>query len=48
MSSVNEPIILDLYADWCEPCKKLTPRLEKKVNSIEKIKMIKINIDKCA
>lgn len=22
------PVILDCYADWCEPCKKLTPVLE--------------------
>ena len=22
------PVILDCYADWCEPCKKLTPKLQ--------------------
>ena len=26
------PIILDCYAKWCEPCKKLTPVLEDMVN----------------
>jgi thioredoxin len=24
----QKPIILDCYADWCGPCKKLTPVLE--------------------
>ena len=23
------PILLDFWADWCEPCKVLTPLLEK-------------------
>lgn len=45
--STKDPIILDLYADWCEPCKKLTPKLESRVNSLENVKLVKINIDKC-
>jgi thioredoxin-like negative regulator of GroEL len=24
------PIVLDCYADWCNPCRKLTPLLEEK------------------
>jgi thiol-disulfide isomerase/thioredoxin len=28
MDELNTPIILDCYADWCQPCKKLTPILE--------------------
>lgn len=28
------PVILDCYADWCEPCKKLTPVLETLVSDL--------------
>jgi thioredoxin len=43
----SETLLIDFYADWCGPCKKLTPRLEKRVNeSGGKIKLLKINIDK--
>lgn len=40
------PIILDCYAEWCGPCKKLYPILEEKVKNLEgKVKMVKLNID---
>lgn len=25
----DRPVILDCYADWCSPCRKLKPMLEK-------------------
>ena len=30
--SFQVPVLLDLWADWCEPCKQLSPMLEKLAN----------------
>ena len=46
MDVKDKPIILDFYADWCAPCKKLTPKLEQATQDAEgKFKLIKCNID---
>jgi thioredoxin-like negative regulator of GroEL len=46
MDEKKVPIILDMYAEWCGPCKKLTPILEQLTNDHEgKFKLIKVNID---
>ena len=40
------PIVLDVYADWCAPCRKLTPILEEMVNALDgKVKLVKVNAD---
>ena len=44
---VGGPVILDLYADWCEPCKKLTPILERLVvQSAGSVRLAKVDVDK--
>ncbi|MBT6205959.1 MAG: redoxin domain-containing protein, partial [Rhodospirillaceae bacterium] len=44
--SVNQPVVVDMWAPWCEPCKQLGPMLEKVVNAAGgRVKMVKINID---
>ena len=44
--SKKVPIVVDLWAPWCEPCKALAPILEKCVNSTTgKVELVKVNID---
>ena len=38
-------VLLDFYADWCGPCKMLSPELEIVAKTINEIKIYKINVD---
>ena len=41
------PVLLDIYADWCGPCKQLTPMLEQAaIKSGGMFRLVKLNSDK--
>lgn len=41
----NIIVIVDFYADWCSPCKMLSPILESIVEERNDIKIVKVNVD---
>ena len=38
---IQEKVLVDFYANWCGPCKMLSPILEK----LEEVKVLKVNVD---
>jgi len=41
----DRPVIVDYWAPWCQPCRMMTPVLEKLSEQMENVKFFKINVD---
>ena len=43
----EKPVLVDFFADWCGPCKMLSPIVDEVASENSDIKVVKVNIDEC-
>jgi thioredoxin len=46
VSQTSEPVVVDFYADWCPPCKIVSPILENLSSEYSgRVRFAKVNVD---
>ena len=46
VTACNIPVLVDFYADWCGPCKMVSPIVDEIADERQDIKVCKVNVDK--
>ncbi len=41
----EKPVIVDFWAEWCQPCKRIAPILEEMSESREDVSFVKLDVD---
>ncbi len=42
----DKPVLVDFYAEWCGPCKRLGPMLEEFAQEHPDVRVVQVNVDK--
>ena len=45
IKALNKPILIDFYANWCGPCKMLSPIIDEIAEERDDIIVAKVNVD---
>jgi thioredoxin 1 len=45
IKSSSKPVLLDFYADWCGPCRMVSPIIDEIANERDDIVVGKVNVD---
>lgn len=45
-TSTRDYILVDFCADWCQPCKKIAPKIEQLARNYDRVTFIQIDADK--
>lgn len=48
LKSSSDPVIVDFWAEWCGPCKMISPMLEKMSNNVKNVRFAKINVEQAS
>ena len=43
----NKKVLVDFYADWCGPCRMLSPIIEEIAKENDEYEFVKVNVDVC-
>ena len=42
----SEPVVVDFWAEWCGPCRRIAPALDEISGQVgDKVKIVKLNVD---
>ena len=46
IQNAKQPVLIDFYADWCGPCKMLSPIMVKLAQDHPEVTVVKCDVDK--